>query len=70
MRLRWHNPSLKGIERRDLPEDDEGDFSLLEGTSQAPSHVAVYVEWRDLEASVTRSLIRANAHHPGLASRP
>lgn len=59
MRLRWYNPSLGDFEWRELPEDDEGALSLLDGASRSRSHVAVYVEWRDLGASVATSLVRA-----------
>lgn len=58
-RMRWYNPKLRGFERREMPEDDEGALALLGGYQGAKADATVYREWRGLGAGVAASLIRA-----------
>jgi hypothetical protein len=59
MRVRWYNPSLRGFEWRNPPEDDEEALAILNESSKSQPYVEVYGKWRNLGATVPMSLIRA-----------
>jgi hypothetical protein len=59
MQVRWYNPSLRGFEWRNPPEEDEEALAILDGSSKSQPYVEVYWKWRNLGATVTASLIRA-----------
>jgi hypothetical protein len=59
MRVRWYNPSLRGFEWRNPPEDDEKAVAILDESSNSQPYVEVYWKWRNLGATVPVSLIRA-----------
>jgi hypothetical protein len=57
--MRWYNPSLRGFEWRNAPEDDKEALAILDESSKSRSYLEVYWRWRNLGATVTASLIRA-----------
>jgi hypothetical protein len=59
MRVRWYNPSLRGFEWRNPPEDDEEAVAILDESSKSQPYVEVYRKWRNLGATIPMSLIRA-----------
>jgi len=56
--MRWYNPSLRGFEWRNAPEDDKEALAILDESLRSRSHVEVYWRSRNLGATVMASLIR------------
>ena len=56
--MRWYNPSLRGFEWRNAPEDDKEALAILDESVTSRSYVEVYWRWRNLGATVMASLIR------------
>ena len=56
--MRWYNPSLRGFEWRNAPEDDKEALAILDESSRSRPYVEVYWRWRNLGATVMASLIR------------
>ena len=57
--MRWYNPSLGGLEWRDVFTSDKEALSLLDGYPGAEDHAQIYRQWRELGASTVAALIRA-----------
>jgi hypothetical protein len=56
--MRWYNPSHRGFEWRNIPEDDKEALTILDESVASRSYVEVYWRWRNLGATVMASLIR------------
>ena len=46
--MRWYNPSLRGFEWRNAPEDDKEALAILDESSRSRPYVEVYWRWRNL----------------------
>ena len=57
--MRWYNPKLEEFEWREVPPTDEQALQVLGGSAHTPTCTEVYLEWRELGASIAAALMRA-----------
>jgi hypothetical protein len=57
--IRWYNPKLEDFEWREVPRTDEQALEALEGFAHSSTCTEIYLEWRNLGASIAAALMRA-----------
>jgi hypothetical protein len=57
--IRWYNPKLEDFEWREVPRTDEQALEALKGSAHSSTCTEIYLEWRNLGASIAAALMRA-----------